>query len=300
MAIIGDVPYQGEDFPSLISSINADPFVKTVVHVGDIKSGESECLDQHYWDIRWSFLTFEEPLVYTFGDNEWADCDRDSAGAYDPQERLAKLRDIFFDVPGSTLGGRDMQVESQPGYPENQLWQDKDILFATVHIVGSNNNLKNQDVSPPSEQTATLSSEYGKRTAANIAWLRGIFSRAFDSDSAGVALFFHADMWKLKDHFDRENFSGYTEIVQELSRLTEAYARPVVFVSGENHHFRMDPGVPWFAHYGANPANNVTQLIVEQGVSLIADGADQRNTWLRLIADATTENVFSWEQVVGR
>ena len=301
LAVIGDVPYFEDEiaeFPGLIETINSDPFVTSVVHVGDIKSGESECSDQRYLDIRQSFLSFTEPLVYTIGDNEWTDCDRDSAGAYDPAERLDRLREIFFDVPGSTLGGREMQVEAQSGYPENQLWQQKGIVFGTLHIVGSNNNLKQGAGIPgPFEQIQTASSEFGKRNAANIAWLRGIFNRAMESQAAGVALFFHADMWKQQEQFNAAEFGGYTEIVQELSILVESFGRPVVFVSGENHHFRIDAGVPWFSLYGVSPVSNATQLIIDQGIKFSTKTGIARFAWLRLIADASTEHVFSFELV---
>jgi hypothetical protein len=301
LAIIGDVPYDDAEiaeFPSLIEAINDDPFVTSVVHVGDIKSGESECSDQRYWDVFWSFLTFKESLVYTIGDNEWTDCDRVTAGQYDPEERLVKLREIFFDLPGTTLGGGDMQVEAQSAYPENQLWQKQDIVFGTLHLVGSNNNFKSETgATLPSQQTASQSSEYGRRNAANTTWLRNIFDRAIDNEAAGLVLFFHADMWKLQEQFDPKNFDGFTEIVQELSILAEAFGKPVLFVSGDNHHFRVDVGVEWFSLYGVSPVSNVTQIILERGIELTSDGQSARQTWLRLVADASSEDVFSWELV---
>jgi hypothetical protein len=110
-------------------------------------------------------------------------------------------------------------------------------------------------------------------------------------------LFFHADMWKLQEQFDNSTFGGYTEIVQQLAILAESYAKPVLFVSGENHRFRVDAGVPWFSLYGASPVSNVTQITVEQGISFPADASGVKHTWLRLVADASTQSVFSWELV---
>ena len=54
LAIIGDSPYLTEElveFPGLVDIINSDPFVKTAVHVGDIKDGNSVCSDQRYQDV---------------------------------------------------------------------------------------------------------------------------------------------------------------------------------------------------------------------------------------------------------
>jgi len=38
------------------------------------------------------FETFEAPLIFVPGDNEWTDCHRQNNGSYDPIERL----EIFF------------------------------------------------------------------------------------------------------------------------------------------------------------------------------------------------------------
>src|ERR1051325_2672448 len=77
-AVIGDMPYgQGklDSLPLLIALINHDPAVQLVIHVGDIKSGSnSDCSDTYFATIRGLFDTFEDPLVYTIGDNEWTDC----------------------------------------------------------------------------------------------------------------------------------------------------------------------------------------------------------------------------------
>ena len=90
--------------------INADRDVRLVAHLGDIKSGSTECSDAYFAQIRGQFDRFVDPLVYTPGDNEWTDCHRVNNGAYDPLERLAAIRDVFFDDPGRTLGERAIGV----------------------------------------------------------------------------------------------------------------------------------------------------------------------------------------------
>ena len=301
LAIIGDAPYDTEElaeFPDLVDIINSDPFVNTAVHVGDIKAGDTVCSDQAYQDVFSLFQSFDDPLHYTMGDNEWADCDRISAGAFDSEERLFKLREIFFDDPETTLGGRAMPVEAQPNYPENQLWLEKGIVFSTLHVVGSNNKLRSgSGIAGPFEQTLTGVTEYGRRTAANLAWMRGAFSRAMETESAGIVLFLHADMWKQQEQFDLNIHDGFREIVQELSIQSESFSKPVLIVSGDNHRFRVDVGVPWFSLYDVSPVSNVTQITVQEGVEYYDDGSRVRLNWLRLIADASTEKVFSWELV---
>jgi hypothetical protein len=122
LSIIGDLPYsatQLEAFPSWVDEINSDPKVDTVVHLGDIQSGSTVCSDGYFDTILGLFESFKDPVVYTPGDNEWTDCHRTNNGAYNPLERLAKLRATFFSSPGVTLGGRKKQVLAQTGYPEN-------------------------------------------------------------------------------------------------------------------------------------------------------------------------------------
>jgi hypothetical protein len=122
LAVIGDVPYgdaQEASFASLVDAINDDPKVRTVVHVGDTKNGSTPCTDERLLAVRDAFESFEDPLVYTPGDNEWTDCQRPAAGGYDPLERLAFVRSLYFAEPGSTLGRRPGRVEFQPELVED-------------------------------------------------------------------------------------------------------------------------------------------------------------------------------------
>src|SRR5262249_40144387 len=93
-AVYGDAPYgtfQGDtaEFnatPAFIDSVNADPDVSTVVHVGDIHSGKQWCTEAYDKSIAALWTHYADPLVYTPGDNEWADCHKagEGGGTYDP------------------------------------------------------------------------------------------------------------------------------------------------------------------------------------------------------------------------
>ena len=76
-AAMGDTPYvlpgDFERFDRLIERINAARPAFTI-HVGDIKPGNSRCSDEHFAQISDMFATFNAPLIYTPGDNEWTDC----------------------------------------------------------------------------------------------------------------------------------------------------------------------------------------------------------------------------------
>jgi len=97
-ALIGDVPYNDEQttkgFPNMIEELN-QARLAFVVHDGDIKAGASPCTDDCFERIRAQFQTVRHPFVYLFGDNEWRDCGKVKTNAFDPLERLQKLRDLF-------------------------------------------------------------------------------------------------------------------------------------------------------------------------------------------------------------
>jgi hypothetical protein len=115
-AVYGDAPYGNVnhditevlDTPAFIDSVNADPDVSRVIHVGDIHSGSDHCYSWYNQDVYdlWQGVPFtisgdrtnadgsttsltdqpvnspgfSDPLVYTPGDNEWTDCNKSKEG----------------------------------------------------------------------------------------------------------------------------------------------------------------------------------------------------------------------------
>jgi hypothetical protein len=164
LAVYGDSPYgvtayapgnqadnswQRQKSPDFITTINNDPSVSEVIHVGDIHSGKQFCTEAYNTDIATLWQSFEKPLVYTPGDNEWADCHKatnaaspgEGGGIYsstshtisyvgpsgmttdttacvdshcgNPLDNLALVRQDFFPQAGHTLGSDSLQVVSQ-------------------------------------------------------------------------------------------------------------------------------------------------------------------------------------------
>src|SRR5258705_14015838 len=88
LAIYGDWPYSSSllaQAPALLNSVNSDPNVSLVIHVGDIHSGSMACTgaglnpipagsvpawNQGIYNI---FQQFNDTLVYTPGDNQWTE-----------------------------------------------------------------------------------------------------------------------------------------------------------------------------------------------------------------------------------
>jgi hypothetical protein len=276
LALIGDTPYgpaQLEAFPDLIDAINRDPKVRLVAHVGDIKNGSTRCDDSYFAAIAQHFATFRDPLVYTPGDNEWTDCHRVNNGAYDPLERLAKLRSTFFAEPGKALGGRHLSVEAQDAVPENQLWSQSRVVFAAVHAVGSDNGY-----APWTGNTAATPAqraEVDARIAAALAWIDRAFDRAAAQDAAGVALLMQADTFAGTN----ETLNGFDEIVAAIGARAVAFGRPVLLLQGDTHRYLVDQPYP--------SAPNLTRVVVE---------GETAAEWLRVSVDPRSAAVFSWER----
>lgn len=307
-AVIGDVPYSPfadatTRFPTLVSAINADPAVQRVIHVGDIKSGSSVCSDAYFQTMATAFTTFADPLVYAIGDNEWTDCHRANNGGYNPLDRLARIRQLFFANPGRTLGGRQVRINDQWRYPENQQWMASDVVFSVFHIIGSNNGRApwfGDRVVPPGpgetpSETASREAEWAARTRADLKWLDRTFDIARDEHAKGVVLFFQADMWNPDDRAAGVAFDAFTGFVTRLAELARRFRRPVLLLVGDSHNFRVDAGVPWFSLFGVTPPANVTQIVVDRSIEDVTDASPI--DYLRLKIDPRSPAVFSWEQV---
>jgi hypothetical protein len=297
-AVIGDIPYgptKIAGFPAAVAQINADPAVQWVNHLGDIKDGSSVCSDDYFQLIKNDFDKFQDPLVYTIGDNEWTDCHRANNGGYNPLERLAKIRQVFFAQPGRTLGGQSVPVESQAdlGIPENVRWQRANVGFAALHIVGSNDSLApwTGQTAPTPEQTA----EVLNRTAASIQEIHDTFADASRNHQRAVVLLLQADMFD--PTVPNPTFAGYyafAPIVAAIARESAAYNGPVYLFNGDSHAFNSDKplaaGSRWLSFYGVSqPAPNLTRVTV--------DGADNASNYLRVTVNGRGPNVLSWTKV---
>jgi len=243
-AVLGDAPYNREEriqVERLLEGMAKEPLA-FAVHIGDIKSGHSECSDATFADRLQLLDGSSVPLVYTPGDNDWTDCDRRWAGRYDPEERLAKLRQLFF-AESESLGRRRIALDSQAAAPgvccvENRRWWHSGVVFVTLHVVGSANN-RGTGSEPNMEFVA--------RTAANLEWLRNSFALARERSAPGLALFIHADPGiERVDPFRR----GYAEVLGALREEAIAFARPVLIVHGDTHRFQLDR--PWHRRGVAN------------------------------------------------
>jgi len=282
LAVIGDTPYGQEQiaaFPALVDDVNHDPKVRTVLHVGDVKSGSSPCTDERLRTSLRLYETFRDPFVLTPGDNDWTDCHRSRAGGFLPTERLERVREIFYPEPGAALGGRPMRLLTQSEDPrfsefvENALWMRSQVVFSTVHVVGSDNGLAPWFGGQETEaQRAQRLAEYERRLEADLAWLERTFALAEQNGARGVVLAMQADSFA----GDRRGMEAINERIEELA---VAFGGPVLLLQGDTHEYKVDRPLPG--------APNLTRIVVE------GETADE---WLRLRVDPRGDELFSWER----
>jgi len=306
LAVIGDTPYGAQklaQLPDLIALMNADPKADIVVHLGDIKAGSSSPCTTAYFDtIRTLFSTFKDPLVYTPGDNEWVDCHVASKnnGLFTPTERLQTVRQMFFPVPGQTIGGRKKQVLTEADDPansafvENVIWMESQVIFATLNLQGSNDDLApwGTPLPPDAANYPSQANERAARIQANSAWLDKAFSLADANNAVGVVLMFQADMWDATSAL-----SGFDGIVKQIGDRAATFGKPVLILEGDSHKFRVDQpftsASPLFGLHPNTPtAPNATRIVVE-------GSAAGRTEYLRLTVDPKNDpsTLFTWERV---
>jgi hypothetical protein len=241
---LGDVPYNLPDdyakFDRLIAAINVMKPAFTL-HMGDTKSGTTPCSDAILKKAYDQLQTFEGALIYTIGDNEWLDCHRKAAGGFDPRERLAKVREMFFATPLKSLGRTPIDVESQARlmpefsiYVENTRFERNNVLFLGVHVPGSNNGFEADD--------PEAAKEFFARDKANVAWINAGFAKARDTGAKAMVIFMQAE-------FDESRFpngamprqSGFVHTLDAVETGATMFGKPVLLIHGDEHYFSIQP-----------------------------------------------------------
>jgi hypothetical protein len=288
-ALVGDNPYSDETsvrYERLIDDVNAHRHLAWVVHVGDMKGGGDSCADEALVALLDLNLRFDAPFILTPGDNDWLDCTRPSAGAFNEWERLAYLRSVFY-PDADRVTGSTMTVERQsasgafPEFVENAIWQREGVVFATVHVNGP--------TEPPDEPERMM-----RKFQAAEAWIREAFRRAEDSDARGLFLAMQADPWVIW---------GLPGILQQycpecplprpglewldpvLISGALSFGRPVVLAVGDTHVFRVDK--PLYAG----------RRLVENFTRVETFGFPDVH-WVRVRVDPGSREVFSFHQQI--
>lgn len=306
----GDLPYspaqEAVGLPNLLADMNAQKLTFTV-HDGDLKQGSGSLCDDALFHraVGW-FNTLQGAVMFTPGDNDWTDCDRPANGGFNSRERLDRERQVFFSTPLSM--GRDpivqeVQTEAlclgQAGAVpcvENRRWKVGRVTYVTLNLPGSCNNLCD---------TAPDPAEFEARNAANIRWLRESFAAAAQSGSVALMIVAQANPgWDksdptrapVRDPLTLEQTDGapdgYKEYLLALREQVIAFRRPVAYVHGDSHYFRIDK--PFLDARGRR-LENFTR------VETFGDNAANGNNdvqWLKVFVDPKSRDVFSYHPMI--
>ena len=340
-AIYGDAPYgsfNGDTTemlktPAFIGSVNSDPDVTRVVHVGDIHSGKDHCYqayNTHVYDL-WQGIPFnlngtdvnspgfDDPLVYTPGDNEWTDCNKTGEGGGaigdgyydasqpghlpgDPLDNLAIVRSQFFASPGQTLGTNPTTVVSQAtagpkkyrSFVENVRWEQGGAMFVTLNLPGGSNN----DATPwylAAAASQRQLDEKALRTAADLQWLSDAYDVAESHGDRGLVIITQADMWDPEaGEPGGAGLDQYNGIIDKVAQETRAFDGQVLMLNGDSHVFQV-----------GNPLSSDSSLFkyhpqkksVPNFTRIVVHGSTLPLEWLKLTIDTSTPDVFTWQEM---
>ena len=283
---LGDMPYSlPKDFvryERLIKAINADKPALSIF-VGDTKSGETPCTDEYMEKTTGYFNSFDAPLIYSIGDNEWTDCHRTLAGSYDPIERLDRIRKTQF-VDQHSFGKRRMALTRQSDvmpqfakFVENSLWVKGKFVFVSLHIPGSNNNY---------ERTPASTQEYLERNTANLAWIEYAFQLAQKKSAAGIVFAFQADMFYSPPGVVNNQNSGFVDTLNQFRSLAEKTTLPILLIHGDSHRLRID-----------QPLLDSSRRVLENVYRLEVMGADEVQA-VEVTVDDSKSSPFSFRPLL--
>jgi hypothetical protein len=311
----GDLPYSDvqalSGVPNLIADMNAQKLAFTV-HDGDLKAGNGTvgsvtptiCSDALYQQALGYFSSLKSAAMFTPGDNDWTDCDRPSNGGFNSRERLDRQRQLFFSTDFS-LGQRPIKQKVQRdklclnfanqlvGCVENRRWTVKGVVYATINIQGSCNNLCD---------TAPDPAEWFARNQAVIQWIQQTFDEAKATGAAAIMFIGQADPgWDLSDGTRAPirdpktlieadgNPDGFGDFLRALRDQVIAFRRPVAYVHGDSHYFRID-----------RPFQDAQGRRLENFVRVETFGDNQANGnndvhWVKVLVDDRTREVFTFQ-----
>ena len=277
-ALVGDQQYgatREAEFGRLMAQMDEAP-LDFVIHVGDVKGGTSTCSDSLLMRRFDTFDASRHPFILLPGDNEWTDCHR-SGG--DPLANLDRLRGLFHGG-NETIGRTRIALQRQsadPAFPEfveHVRWERGGVLFVTVNVVGSNNNLG---------RTPTMDAEHARRTTAVLAWLEASLRLAEDGGMLGVLIAMHGNPFVSRPSPP----NGFTPILEGLQSLVASTTMPMALVHGDTHHCQIDH--PLADPNSGEPIERFTRVEVF---------GDPHTHWIHGKIEPRDPAVFSFEPVL--
>ncbi|WP_064435322.1 hypothetical protein [Pseudoalteromonas neustonica] len=239
--VMADMPYTIIDHKNLApTGLLGKKIAQTphgfLMHLGDMKAGAEPCTDKLLTTHKQLLSTLtEQPFVFTPGDNDWTDCDRENlTPRYDELERLAFIKELMFDKAYleklTTLTG----FKRQTSMTENARWQFADVEFMTLHIAGTHNGRR--QVLKSDKQMAYHHADL--RDSNNLSWLAQA-----DPKAKAYVIAFQADIYTHKteqaacSELVTANCDGFKIYRDALAQFAQSVEKPVLVIHGDTGEF---------------------------------------------------------------
>ena len=157
------------------------------------------------------------------------------------------------------------------------------VMFATAHVVGSNNGLEPWIGIDPTDSCASPNgdrvAEFERRQAASLAWLDDVFAAAAGTQALFVLI-------QANPYNEPSNPvlcpSGFEQFLSHLEGRARGYGKPVMLAHGDDHFFFMD------------------QPLSNRLFSRVQTYGETQVHWLKVHVDPKSSGVFSIEQKIVR
>ena len=177
---------------------------------------------------------------------------------------------------------------------ENRRWTLRGVTYATLNVQGSCNNLCD---------TAPDPDEYAARNQANIAWLQETFAEAQAPHSAAVMLICagrsragttatrRARPRATRRRWPRPTAQpdGFQDFLTALRDEMIAFRRPVAYVHGDSHYFRIDKPL-----LDARARGWRTSRASRRSATTQENGNNDVH-WLKVLVDPGSREVFAFQ-----
>jgi hypothetical protein len=241
---LSDVPYTDEENVALTQTLvpaiqeSKAPFV---IHMGDLKNSKIPCSEELLTRRRNQIFSLHLGRVfYTPGDNDWTDCDRKQISVrFSELNRLDLLRRLFYNEPH--LLPNSWAYERQALYPENMRWKYESVVFATVHLVSTNNGRREILL----DDIDLALTRVDARDRANIIWLEHAFMTARKTNASAIVIATQADVTNFKytgkcTFTRRRQCDAFASFKTRLKELASAYKKPVLLMHGDTNPYCLD------------------------------------------------------------
>jgi hypothetical protein len=150
------------------------------------------------------------------------------------------------------------------------------VLFASLHVVGSNNNFGRNEAND---------ADWKERTAANLWWLETVFTVARENGFGGLVVLSHANPGFRGARVKQSQLqAGMRENYASLARTVEEWNRPVLLIRGDSHQF----------HYDKPLLGEPSGKLLDRFTRLEAPGSADVH-WVRVVVDPNQPQLFAIE-----